>query len=257
MQKGPLVGERGGQHPLARFVSATEGYGPHVVERFAGLLTDVRDVVDLGAGTGRDLRIVGRLHPDARLAAVEANPDNCRTLENLADEVHVLDLERDALPFPDESVDLVIANQILEHTKEIFWITSEISRTLRIGGHLLIGVPNVASLHNRVLLAFGRHPTTCKACSGHVRAFSKRDTLAFFEAPFSGGYELVAFAGSQFYPLPRKPSRIAARLAPSAAVGIFFLLRKRRAYAGEYAAYPARAHLETTYRSRPDGAAGQ
>lgn len=255
MEEGLRVGERGGQHPLARFVSAMESYGPHVIERFADELNDVRYAVDLGAGTGRDLSIVGRLHPEARLAAVEAHPESCRTLESIVDEVHTLDLEQDSLPFADESIDLVIANQVLEHTKELFWITHEISRTLKVGGHLLIGVPNVASLHNRVLLAFGRHPTSCKACSGHVRAFSKRDTLTFFEAPFPGGYELVAFAGSQFYPLPPKLSRLAARLAPSAATVIFFLLRKQRAYSGEYAAYPASAHLETNYRSRAAGEA--
>lgn len=251
MPEAPLFGERGAQHPLARFVSTGENYGPQVVERFARMLPPVETVVDLGAGGGRDLGIVKRIHPGARTIAVEAGHEYARNLEGKVDELHVLDLERDALPFADESLDLVIANQVLEHTKEVFWSFNEVTRSLKVGGHYLFGVPNIASLHNRVLLLFGGHPTASKMCSGHVRSFSKRDTLKFLEAPFPGGYRLVAFGGSQFYPLPRSLARAAARVWPSAAVCIFFLIRKERPYAGEYASYPARAHFETNFWSGP------
>lgn len=64
-----------------------------------------------------------------------------------------LNIERDPLPFADESVDIFMANQVLEHCKEIFWIFSEVSRCLKPGGCFIIGVPNLAALHNRLLLA--------------------------------------------------------------------------------------------------------
>ena len=66
----PLFGSRGGSHPLARFTDQRETYGPHVVEQLVRNLTDVQVVVDLGAGSGRDLEIVRRLHPQAKLIAV-------------------------------------------------------------------------------------------------------------------------------------------------------------------------------------------
>ena len=37
-------------------------------------------------------------------------------------------IERDDLPLADGQADLIIANQVLEHTKEIFWIFHEVSR---------------------------------------------------------------------------------------------------------------------------------
>jgi len=54
-----------------------------------------------------------------------------------------VNIEAEPLPLENESVELVIANQVLEHTKEIYWINHEIFRTLKVGGHLYLGVPNV------------------------------------------------------------------------------------------------------------------
>ncbi|KAA6344752.1 hypothetical protein EZS27_007641 [termite gut metagenome] len=105
---------------------------------------------------------------------------NADELQAKGIEVIDINLEKDVLPFADESVDLIIANQVMEHCKEIFWINSEIFRCLRPGGHLFLGVPNVLSLHNRLLGMFGFHPTQHKSLSAHVRPFSKRDIIQFY-----------------------------------------------------------------------------
>lgn len=214
-RKDALPGQFGGQHPLAGLVSHAESYGPHIIDRFARQVPEVRTVVDLGAGRARDLGIVKDAHPSARTIAIEGGHEYARALEGKVDEVHVLDIERDRLPFANESIDLVIANQVLEHTKEVFWIFHEVTRSLKVGGHFLFGVPNVASLHNRLLLPFGVHPTQAKMCSAHVRCFSKRDTVRFLESVFPGGYRVTGFAGSQFFPLPARAARVASRLFPA------------------------------------------
>src|SRR5579864_9110164 len=247
----PLFGSTGGSHPLGRFTDQRETYGPLVVEELVRNLVQLRVVVDLGAGSGRDLEIVRRLHPRAKLVAVEGGTAYARALEGKADEIHVANIERDSLPLADGQADLIIANQILEHTKEIFWIFHEVSRSLKVGGHFLFGVPNICSLHNRFLLLFGRQPTQHKVCSAHVRPFSKGDTLAFLNACFPGGYKLEDFRGAQFYPFPARLSRILADALPTFAFTIFFLIRKVAEYHGEFAAYPARAQLDTNFWTGP------
>jgi hypothetical protein len=97
------------------------------------------------------------------------------------------------------------------------------------------------------LLSLGKQPTQHKVCSAHVRPFSKNDTLAFLNACFPGGYELAAFRGSQFYPLPGKVSRLFADMLPTFAFSIFFMIRKVKEYNGEFAAYPGQARLETNF----------
>ncbi|WP_419876526.1 hypothetical protein [Francisella tularensis] len=74
----------------------------------------------------------------------------------------------------------MIANQVLEHTKELFWINHEVFRCLKIGGYFYVGVPNILSIHNRILMLFGYHPTCSKSISAHVRGFSPKDIKQFY-----------------------------------------------------------------------------
>ena len=238
-------GERGGDHPLAAFVDNSETYGPHVIASYLASIAPFDSVMDVGAGGGRDLGAAKTLCPSAKLTAVDACPSEA--LRALANSVHVLDIEHDRLPARDESLDVVMANQVLEHTKEIFWIVHEMTRTLRVGGHMIIGVPNILSLHNRFLMLLGRHPTQHKLYSAHVRPFSRHDTEKFLEVCWPGGYEVVKFSGSQFYPFPRAIARPLARMFPGAAFSIFWLLRKKKKYESEFLAHPVKAQLETPF----------
>ncbi|MBX3373074.1 MAG: class I SAM-dependent methyltransferase [Phycisphaeraceae bacterium] len=224
-------------------------FGREVIAAFAAASDHVRHALDLGAGAGDDLDSVRRAHPAAALTGVEVHPACARDLRARGIAVLALDLEREALPLPDASMDLIIANQFLEHVKELFWIMHEVSRTLRPGGHLLIGVPNLASLHNRLLLALGRQPTSIRVASAHVRGFTARGLLAFLEDGFPGGYVLCARRGANFYPFPPVIARPMARMCPGLAWGLFLHLRKARPYDGSFVRFPVDAALETNYRT--------
>ena len=244
--------QRGGRHLLAGMIDHGETYGAHVIDRFARSLPDVRSVVDLGAGSGRDLGIIKAAHPEVETCAIEANEEYATAIRGKVDRLHFLDIERDPLPFADESIDLINANQMLEHLKEIFWVFHEVFRSLKVGGHFMFGVPNVASLHNRLLLLAGVHPTQHKLASAHVRPFSKGDTIRFLEACIPGQFTLAGFAGSQFYPLPRPAARLAAATFPTMAFSIFFLVKKVTPYDGGFAKFPTRAQLETNFWTGDD-----
>ncbi len=77
-------------------------------------------------------------------------------------------------PFENGYFDVVLSNQTLEHVKEVYWIFSEISRILKPQGYVLSGVPNLASLHNRVALLFGLQPTSIQVLGPHVRGYTAR-----------------------------------------------------------------------------------
>jgi ubiquinone/menaquinone biosynthesis C-methylase UbiE len=223
-----------------------ETYGRHILDRVSKDMA-VAVCVDLGCGSGDDLMIVKKRHPQARCIGVDFGDWNRERLSRRGIESVSLDIESEALPFEDETADLIIANQVLEHTKQLFFINHEIFRTLKVGGYLYLGVPNVLSLHNRVLGLVGTHPTCAKLISGHVRVFSKRDTIFFYETIAGRFTALEGFYGSQFYPFPRSIARPLASALPSLAVSIFFLFTKTATYEGEFLAWLSNVQLETNY----------
>ena len=177
-------------------------YGRHLVREFLSRAQFPSVIVDLGAGHGTDLELAREAQPAAELHAVECWQPYINELSRKNIKVHTLNIERDSLPFSEHSVDVFIANQILEHTKEIFWIFHQVSRALRVGGYFIIGVPNLASFHNRILLSLGRQPSQIKSHSAHVRGFTKGDLVSFVNHCFPEGYALEAYGGSNFYPFP-------------------------------------------------------
>jgi SAM-dependent methyltransferase len=132
------------------------------------------------------------------------------------------DVEREPLPLPADAVDVVVASQVLEHLKNVHHLLLEIRRILAPGGRLVVGVPNLASAHNRVLLLLGRQPTTIRAASGHVRGFTWREMLALLRM---FGFRVEWSRGAGFYPFP---DRVLDRLLPRAAVYQCHIGRKER-----------------------------
>jgi SAM-dependent methyltransferase len=228
-------------------IDRTLNYGRHVLERFLTSMEKPQSALDIGAGSGDDLATVRAVHPAAELFAIECFPPNVQVLKEKRIEVHSLNVERDAFPFKPGSLEVVMANQILEHTKELFWILDQVSRVLKVGGHLLIGVPNLAALHNRILLALGRQPSPLKNNSAHVRGFTKSDMEQLMESAFPGGYRLDHFGGSNFYPFPPVIARPLARMLPTMAWGIFFDFKKVKPYGREFLDYPKTMQLETNF----------
>jgi len=222
-------------------------YGRDAIAHFLAETSPKHVVVDLGAGPGTDLLRTRETEPNARLVAIESDPKLIALLGKRGIESHALDIERDRLPLGDGEADAIIANQILEHTKDIFWVMHEATRVLREGGTLIVGVPNLASLHNRVLLAAGRQPSVIKTDSAHVRGFTNRDLTDFFESCFPGGYRLEGLRGANFYPLPSAFAKPMAKFFPTLAWGLMLRFVKTRAYKGGFLHRLDRAGFETNF----------
>lgn len=225
---------------LRRLKEGTEflNYGRPIIERWGAeealQLADrggVLRVLDLGCGHGTDLKNIreaaATLAPEVRieLYGIENYAPYIAECRAAGIEVFAVDIERDRYPVQDGFFDVVLANQVLEHTKEIFWIFAEVIRILRPGGSFIVGVPNLASLHNRILLLFGRQPSAQKSYSAHVRSFTKPDLESF--GALGGFLKAERYRGSNFYPFPPAVSRPLARILPRLAWGLFVLFRRQ------------------------------
>lgn len=182
-------------------------------------------ILDIGCGLGGDLENAKNTlqNKSVELFGIEINLDYAETNKNNGIKISSLDIESATLPFEKEYFDIIIINQVLEHTKEIFFITSQANRVLKKGGILIVGVPNLAALHNRILLLLGRQPACIKTLSAHIRGFTKKDLISFFQ---KNGFSLLNFAGSNFYPFPKKIAKILSSIFPTFSVCIFAAFKK-------------------------------
>jgi SAM-dependent methyltransferase len=131
-----------------------------------------------------------------------------------------------ALPFGDRAAACIVVNQILEHLKDPFHLLAECDRVLNVGGALIIGVPNLAGLLNRLYLLIGRQPPAIHMPGPHVRGYALSALRAYLTS--NANFRMRRFFGSCLYPLPPCLSEPAAVIFPGLASYTFFVLEKVR-----------------------------
>jgi 2-polyprenyl-3-methyl-5-hydroxy-6-metoxy-1,4-benzoquinol methylase len=93
----------------------------------------------------------------------------------------VLDLDKDDLPFPDGSFDVITAFDVLEHTQSISASIEKIAEKLKTGGHPLFSVPVKDTWAGRIFTVFDKDVT-------HISVPTKRELEIVVE---KSGLDLV------------------------------------------------------------------
>jgi SAM-dependent methyltransferase len=111
-----------------------------------------------------------------------------------------IDVEAATFPAADGYFDLVIWNRELVTVKNVEAVLREVQRVLRSGGILLVAVPNLAALHNRLLLLAGRQPSTLHIGQGdHIRGFAIPAMTKYLERDL--GFEVLGITGVGLAPI--------------------------------------------------------
>jgi methionine biosynthesis protein MetW len=114
-------------------------------------------VLDLGCGSGDLLYLLAR-EKGAKVQGIEVNDSAIYECVKKGLSVFHGDIESGLAEYPDHSFDYVILNQSMQEVKKIDWLVHE---ALRIGGKIIVGFPNFASLQARLMLFFrGKAPIT-------------------------------------------------------------------------------------------------
>jgi arsenite methyltransferase len=113
---------------------------PHVLGRIeAGQV-----VLDLGCGAGTDLLIAAQMvGPEGRAIGIDMTPKMLERARESANEMGLDNVELhqgliESLPLPDESVDVVISNGVIDLVPDKDAVFAEIDRVLRPGGRLQV-----------------------------------------------------------------------------------------------------------------------
>ena len=181
-------------------------------------------ILDIGCGWGYDLTGLWEISKNIELYGIEIDDEKIAACQQKNIMIFKINCETDRIPVNDNFFDIIIINQVLEHTKEIFFICSEISRVLKKQGILIIGVPNLASFHNRILLFFGYQPTCIELIGPHVRGFTVPSLEKFISR--ENYFFVKEIKGANFYPAPPQISKILSKFFPQLSVSIFLLIER-------------------------------
>jgi 2-polyprenyl-3-methyl-5-hydroxy-6-metoxy-1,4-benzoquinol methylase len=138
-----------------------------------------RRVLDLGC---RDGALTRTFASGNEVVGVDADREALTEAARAGIETHWADLD-EPLAFPDESFEVVVAGELLEHLRDPQRLVADARRVLRPGGTFVASVPNAYRLKGRLLFLFGRPPENDPT---HLQMFSGADVrrlLAGFEEP--------------------------------------------------------------------------
>jgi SAM-dependent methyltransferase len=136
-----------------------------------------RRVLDLGCRYGALTRAYAEGND---VVGVDVDREALAEAAKLGIETRWADVEQ-PLPFEDESFDVVVAGELLEHVRDPERLVEDARRLLRPGGRLVGSVPNAFRLLNRLRFLAGLPPERDPT---HLHMFTPRDVetlLAEFE----------------------------------------------------------------------------
>jgi SAM-dependent methyltransferase len=202
-------------------------------------------LLDVGCDDGawtEELRLRIGIPPE-QVCGLELVPERGELARLRGFDVHIGDLE-EAWPFADGSVDVVHANQVIEHVKRVDHFVEELRRVLGAEGRAIVCTENLASWHNVASLALGYQPFSLTNIS-KLRPVGNRFAHHAGEPPakeswqhvhvvtlaalrdlfFAHRFAIESFWGTGYHPLPGRLARGLAELDPRHAHFIGIVVR--------------------------------
>lgn len=186
-----------------------------IFDGFRSKSSDI-DILDLGCGSGEVTNVVLLKNPfisKLRLNITGLDISNSTVqayIENTGQNAVVGNVGN--LPFLNDSFDIVILDDVIEHLEDTDACIAELHRVLRPHGILLLSTPNLAAWFNRIFLLFGIQPIFSEVSFlnifgrpgsdvvGHLRLFTPRALKAFL---VFHNFKIIKFDFSTFSSLPK------------------------------------------------------
>jgi len=166
---------------------------PAVQKVVAGISTDVVQtvttlgtglkVLDVGCAAGLTGEAVKQVDPTIEWVGIDNVPAAAEEARRRLDAVHMIDIEREHIPYAQGYFDVAVLSQVLEHMYNPWKVLKNTVAYLRDGGILLCSVPHLGHVAVLAQLLEGRFPYSSGGPLdiGHVRSFTCETLLQLVE----------------------------------------------------------------------------
>lgn len=140
-----------------------------------------REVLDVGCGNGATGALIAQL-TGARVTGIEIHPEVANVARQVLTEVHVLDVEAQALPFAPHQFDCILFGDVLEHLIDPWSALKKLMKHLKPTGCVIASLPNVRNLGviGKLLEGSWNYQEYGILDSTHLRFFAKQDMEQLF-----------------------------------------------------------------------------
>ena len=121
-------------------------------------------LLDCGCDNGEFTVEQAKTIGTCKVYGIEINEKNCEEAKRKGIKVYNRDLNI-KLPIRSSSIDVIIANQVIEHLHDTDTFVKEIYRILKPKGYSIISTNNLAAWHNITALLLGKQPFPSDICS--------------------------------------------------------------------------------------------
>ena len=125
-------------------------------------------LIDLGVGYGFIAKSLKETFGFQEALGIEEDEERLEVARGRGITSYQLDLEKDPLPFPDQTADLATSFGLLNYFKSYDNLLSETNRVLKLGGIFALSVPNLGWWVNRVSLGLGYQPPNISVSMKHT-----------------------------------------------------------------------------------------
>lgn len=140
-------------------------------------------VLDVGCSAGVTGEKAKKLDPDLEWIGVDILDTAVDEAKERLDAAHLIDIERDEIPYPEGCFDVAVCSQLLEHLYNPWQAARRIVRHLKDGGVLHCSVPHAGHVAVLAQLLQGRYPLSSSGPLdiSHIRTFTAEMILQLVE----------------------------------------------------------------------------
>ena len=202
-------------------------------------------ILEIGSSSGYLLEEIKSSFPKAFLIGSDCIPEPLEKIARTIHDIPLIQFDLSHCPLPDNSVDVVIALNVLEHIQDDEAALGHIFRILKPGGHAIIEVPANSQLYDfydEQLKHFRRYNIRdlrqiCQRCGFFL---SKKTHLGVFLYPLFKWVKTRNRKNGQILSLPQKQIAVKSQIQSGGPVvnNILFYLMLIELYAGKIISYP-------------------